>query len=79
MMTLIRPSGVMTRKGYCSCNLPILNFAGTFFIQAVTETGKILEKVICPALHALDLVMAVGMAAIPPPGRAITGGMGKYC
>lgn len=50
---------------------------GNFFIESVVEAGKILEKVICPALQALDIVMAIGMAAIPPPGKAITGGMGE--
>jgi hypothetical protein len=44
----------------------------------LVEAGKILEKVLCPALKALDVVMAVGMAAIPPPGKAITGGMSKH-
>ncbi|USP75708.1 hypothetical protein yc1106_02982 [Curvularia clavata] len=68
-------NGVMIRKGYCSCNLPVLEFADTFFVQAVSEAGKILEKVVCPLLKALDLVVAIGMAAIPPPGKAITGGM----
>jgi hypothetical protein len=46
-------------------------------MQGVLEASKILEKVICPALQALDIVMAVGMAAIPPPGKAITSGMGE--
>ncbi|KAI4663275.1 uncharacterized protein J4E78_003686 [Alternaria triticimaculans] len=46
-----------------------------FFIAGLIEAGKILEKVLCPALKALDVVMAIGMAALPPPGRAITGGM----
>ncbi|KAI4915403.1 uncharacterized protein J4E92_009357 [Alternaria infectoria] len=48
---------------------------GEFFIEGLIEAGKILEKVLCPALKALDVVMAIGMAALPPPGRAITGGM----
>jgi hypothetical protein len=65
----------MMKTGYCRCDLPILEFAGNFFIEGVVEAGKILEKVICPALQALDIVMAIGMAAIPPPGKAITGGM----
>ncbi|CAN9377082.1 unnamed protein product [Alternaria sp. RS040] len=68
-------NGLMIKKGYCSCDLPILEFAGEFFIEGLIEAGKILEKVICPALKALDVVVAIGMAAIPPPGRAITGGM----
>ena len=29
----------------------------------------------CPALQALDIVIEVGMLAIPPPGKAIQGGM----
>ena len=60
-----------------ACTLDRL-FAGEFFIEGLIEAGKILEKVICPALKALDVVVAIGMAAIPPPGRAITGGMGKH-
>ncbi|KAI4681353.1 uncharacterized protein J4E84_007589 [Alternaria hordeiaustralica] len=50
-------------------------YNGEFFIEGLIEAGKILEKVLCPALKALDVVMAIGMAALPPPGRAITGGM----
>jgi hypothetical protein len=60
--------------GYCSCDSPILEFAGNFFIKGVYQAALILEKVLCPALQALDIVMAVGMAAIPSPGKAITGG-----
>ncbi|KAI4704894.1 hypothetical protein J4E89_009479 [Alternaria sp. Ai002NY15] len=44
-----------------------------FFIEGLIEAGKILGKVLCPALKALDVVMANGMVAFPPPGRAITG------
>jgi len=69
--------GLMIKSGHCACDLPILEFAGEFFIEGLAEAGKILEKVLCPALKALDVVMAIGMAALPPPGRAITGGMGK--
>lgn len=29
---LIQPSGVMIKKGYCICNLPIIEFAGNFCI-----------------------------------------------
>jgi hypothetical protein len=47
----------MMKTGYCRCDLPILEFAGNFFIEGVVEAGKILEKVICPALQALDIVM----------------------
>ena len=75
---LMFKSGLMIKKGYCSCDLPILEFAGELFIEGLIEAGKILEKVICPALKAIDVVVAIGMAAIPPPGRAITGGMGKH-
>jgi ABC-type branched-subunit amino acid transport system permease subunit len=68
----------MIMTGYCSCDSPILEFAGNFFIKGVYQAALILEKVLCPALQALDIVMAVGMAAIPSPGQAITGGMGEY-
>ncbi|KAI4684264.1 hypothetical protein J4E81_009144 [Alternaria sp. BMP 2799] len=68
-------NGLMIKSGHCACDLPILEFAGEFFIEGLIEAGKILEKVLCPALKALDVVMAIGMAALPPPGRAITGGM----
>lgn len=37
--------------------------------------GKVLEKVVCPALQALDIVIEFGSLAIPPPGKAIQGGM----
>jgi hypothetical protein len=70
-------TGQMMKTGYCKCNLPIIDIAGKFFIEGVTEAGKILEKVICPALQALDIVIAVGTAAIPPPGKVITGGMSE--
>jgi hypothetical protein len=72
--------GLMIKTGYCTCNSPIIEILGDFFVEGILEAGKILEKVICPALHALDVVMAIGMAAIPPPGKAITGGMSEsYC
>jgi hypothetical protein len=67
----------MIKTGYCTCDSPIIEILGDFFVEGVKEAGKILEKVVCPALQALDIVMAVGMAAIPPPGKAITGGMSK--
>jgi hypothetical protein len=70
-------SGRMMKIGYCTCDSPIIEILGDFFVEGVKEAGKILEKVVCPALQALDVVMAVGMAAIPPPGKAITGGMSK--
>jgi hypothetical protein len=70
--------GEMIITGYCQCNITILEFAGDFFIEGLVETGKLLEKVVCPLLKALDIVMAVAMAAIPPPGKAITGGMGQF-
>ena len=57
--------------------MAVLEIAGDFFIKGLTEAGKILEKYLRPALQALDIVVGVGMAAIPPPGRAITGGMSK--
>ncbi|KAF1962042.1 hypothetical protein CC80DRAFT_589491 [Byssothecium circinans] len=63
------------KGGHCSCNDPIILFTGDFFIKAVTEAGKVIEKVVCPALQALDIVIEVGMIAIPPPGKAIQGGM----
>jgi hypothetical protein len=69
------PPGKKMMTRYCQCDLAILDIAGKFFIDGVTEAGKILEKVICPALQALDIVIAVGTAALPPPGKAITGGM----
>ncbi|RAR00164.1 hypothetical protein DDE82_007547 [Stemphylium lycopersici] len=42
-------------------------FAGDFFIEALIETGKILEKVICSDLQAFEIVEAVGIATILPP------------
>ncbi|RII10006.1 hypothetical protein CUC08_Gglean005996 [Alternaria sp. MG1] len=59
----------------CGADEAFKEFAGEFFIEGLIEAGKILEKVICPALKALDVVVAIGMAAIPPPGHVITGGM----
>jgi hypothetical protein len=67
----------MIKTGYCMCDLPIIEILGDFFIEGVKEAGKILEKVVCPALQALDVVIAIRMAAIPPPGKAITGSMSK--
>jgi hypothetical protein len=67
----------MIMTGYCSCDSPTLEFAGNFIMQGVLEASKILEKVVCPALQAVDIVMTIGMAAIPPPGKAVTGGMGE--
>jgi hypothetical protein len=69
--------GIMIKAGYCTCDSPIIEILGDFFVEGIKEAGKILEKVVCPALQALDVVMAIGMAAIPPPGKAITGGMSK--
>ena len=63
------------KGGYCSCNDPVILFAGDFFIKAVTEAGKVIEKVVCPALQALDIIIEFGLLAIPPPGKAIQGGM----
>lgn len=68
----------MIMTGYCSCNLPILDIAGDFFIDAVIKAGEILRKFLCPLFKTLDVVTAIGMAAIPPPGRPITGGMSKH-
>ncbi|KAF2686380.1 hypothetical protein K458DRAFT_387388 [Lentithecium fluviatile CBS 122367] len=61
--------------GYCTCNDPIINFVGDFFVKSVVEMGKVLEKVMCPTLMALDLVVEVGSAAIPGVGKATTVGM----
>ncbi|KAH7400509.1 hypothetical protein DE146DRAFT_780973 [Phaeosphaeria sp. MPI-PUGE-AT-0046c] len=63
------------RTGYCTCNDPIINIAGDFFIKSVNEAGKILTKVMCPTLLALDIVVEIGSAAIPGVGKAITVGM----
>lgn len=63
------------KTGFCGCDDAIILFAGDFFVKAVTEAGKILEKVICPALQALDIVIELGSIAIPGPGKAIQGGM----
>jgi hypothetical protein len=68
-------TGTAIKGGYCSCDDPIILFAGDFFIKAVTEAGKVIEKVVCPALQALDIVIEFGSLAIPPPGKAIQGGM----
>ncbi|KAH4663962.1 hypothetical protein HBH70_213330 [Parastagonospora nodorum] len=67
--------GTAIKGGYCSCNDPVILFAGDFFIKAVTEAGKVIEKVVCPALQALDIIIEFGSLAIPPPGKAIQGGM----
>ncbi|KAI8937308.1 hypothetical protein NX059_006515 [Plenodomus lindquistii] len=61
--------------GYCVCDDPIVNILGDFFIKSVVEMGKILQKVMCPTLMALDLVVEIGSAAIPGVGKAITVGM----
>jgi hypothetical protein len=63
------------KHGTCGCDDPIILLAGDMFLKAVTEAGKIIEKVVCPALQALDIVIEIGQLAIPPPGKAITGGM----
>jgi hypothetical protein len=65
------------KTGYCICDDPIINILGDFFIKSVIEIGKILEKVMCPTLMALDLVVEIGSAAIPGVGKAITIGMSK--
>lgn len=65
----------MIKTGYCSCNDPVLLFAAEFFVNGIIEAGKVIT---CGFLKAIDLVMAIGMIAIPPPGKAITGGMGEY-
>jgi hypothetical protein len=65
------------KTGYCICNDPIINYLGDFFIHSMVEMGKILEKVMCPALMALDLVVEIGSMAIPGVGKAITVGMSK--
>jgi hypothetical protein len=59
------------------CDLSIIEILGDFFMEGVKEAGKILEKVVYPALQALDVVIAIGIAAILLPGKAITGGMSK--
>lgn len=66
------------RTGYCTCNDPIINIAGDFFIKSAIEAGKILTKVMCPTLLALDIVVEIGSAAIPGIGKAITVGMSEY-
>jgi hypothetical protein len=55
----------------------IINILGDFFLKSLAEMGKILEKVMCPALMALDLVVEIGSAAIPGVGKAITVGMSE--
>lgn len=65
------------RTGYCTCNDPIISIAGDFFMKSVIEAGKILIKVMCPTLQALDIVVEIGSAAIPGVGKAITVGMSK--
>jgi hypothetical protein len=59
------------------CDLSIIKILGDFFMEGVKEAGKILEKVVYPALQALDVVIAIGIAAILLPGKVITGGMSK--
>jgi hypothetical protein len=61
--------------GQCICDDPIINLLGDFFIGSLIEMGKILEKVMCPTLTALDLVVEVGSAAIPGVGKALTVGL----
>ncbi|KAH5090123.1 hypothetical protein HBI38_042970 [Parastagonospora nodorum] len=63
------------KTGYCICDDPIVNILGDFFLESAIETGKVLQKVMCPALLALDLVVELGSAAIPGVGKAITLGM----
>lgn len=63
------------KTGYCTCNDPIINIAGDFSMKSVIEAGKILTKMMCPTLLALDIVVEIGSAAIPGVGKAITVGM----
>jgi hypothetical protein len=69
--------GIMIKTGYYTCNLPIIKILRDFFVKGVKEASKILEKIVYPALQALDIVIAIRIAAIPPPRKAITGGISK--
>ena len=64
--------------GYCVCDDPIINIADDFFLQSVEEIGHRLQKVMCPLLEAMDLVVEIGSDAIPGVGKAITMGMSKF-
>ena len=68
-------AGKMIKTGYCTCNDPIIAFAADFFTQGLV---KAMRAVLCGFLHAIDIIMAIGMMAIPPPGKAITGGMSRW-
>jgi len=61
--------------GQCICDDPIINVLGDFFVGSLIEMGKVLQKVMCPTLVALDLVVEVGSAAIPGVGKALTVGL----
>lgn len=65
------------KTGYCICDDPIINILGDFFVHSVYKIGKILQKVMCPTLMALDLIVELGSAAIPGVGKAITVGMSE--
>jgi hypothetical protein len=67
--------GHRMRIGDCSCNHPVINVLGEFFMDSVKEIGDLLKRIICPLLQALDVVIQIASAAIPAPGKAIQAGM----
>jgi hypothetical protein len=69
--------GKTITTSYYSCDNIIINILSNFFLKSLAKIGKILEKVMCPALIALDLVVEIGSAAIPRVGKAITIGISK--
>lgn len=78
VLRLMINTGKVIKKGYCSCDLPILNFPGNFFTLGGPEAGSLLKNVTCSALNAVGIVVDVGMPAIPPPKMSITGGMSTH-
>jgi hypothetical protein len=44
----------------------------------VDDIGKILSKIMCPVLTAVDLFVEIGSAAIPGVGKAMTLGMSEF-
>lgn len=74
---LIRKIVPYYARGRCLCNDPIVNAIGNMVMDSLVELGKSIEKVWCPTLQALDVIVEVGSSALPGVGKAITTGMSK--
>jgi hypothetical protein len=74
---VIRNLGKRIRFGHCLCNDAAIAVIGDFFIDSVDKIGEIMEKFVCPAFLALDIVINAGVSAIPGVGQAITAGMSE--